>query len=56
VLLNYFTLGRFHTYIINVYIVRNLYILIIQNMHLFIWNLMNYKQHENYSSLVTEIS
>ena len=33
VLLNYFILGRFHSYISNVYIVRNLYILIIQNMH-----------------------
>jgi len=27
--------GRFHSYIINVYIVRNLYKLIIQNMHYF---------------------
>jgi len=33
VLFNYFIFGRFHSYIVNVYIARNLYILIIQNMH-----------------------
>jgi len=41
VLFNYFIFGRFHSYIINVWIVRYLYILIIQNMHFFTWDLIS---------------
>ena len=37
----FFILGIFHSYIINVYIVMNLYTLIIQNMHFFAWNLIS---------------
>ena len=40
-LFKYLIFGRFHSYIVNVYIARNLYILIIQNMHLLAWKLIS---------------